>query len=104
MKETNIQLVDCTEDQSLLNKNIDEFKVFLDENDKMLLLVSMFKMNILPLKALIFTNSVNKCYFLKLALECFNVSSELVTEEQSIEAREQTLLKFNSGKLDALIT
>jgi len=61
LKEPDIEFIDCNEEHSLLNKNIDEFKVLLDENDKMLLLVSLFKLNILPLKVLIFTNSVEKC-------------------------------------------
>lgn len=86
------------------NKNIDEWKVLVDEDDKFLLLVSMFKLNLIPLKVLIFVNSVEKCYFLKIALDCFSISTELIVDEQSIETREHIFGKFNRGEIDVIVT
>lgn len=61
LPKNDLQLVDCNQEENSSNKNIDEFKVLIDSNEKLLLLVSMFKLNILPLKVLIFTNSVETC-------------------------------------------
>lgn len=57
----NIKFLDCNQDEDMSNRNIDEWKVLVDEDDKLLLLVSMFKLNLIPLKVLIFVNSVEKC-------------------------------------------
>lgn len=102
--DENIDFIDCTEENSMKNKNIDEFKVLLDNNDKLLLTVSLFKLNILPMKVLIFVNSVEKCYFLKLALECFGITTKMVIDEQSIETRESILIQFNNSEIDCLVT
>lgn len=56
-----IQFLDCNQDEDISNRNIDEWKVLVDEDDKFLLLTSMFKLNLIPLKVLIFVNSVEKC-------------------------------------------
>lgn len=58
---TEIKYLDCNQEEDMSNKNIDEWKVLVDEDDKFLLLVSMFKLNLIPLKVLIFVNSVEKC-------------------------------------------
>jgi len=56
-----LKYLDCNQDEDMSNRNIDEWKVLVDEDDKFLLLVSMFKLNLIPLKVLIFVNSVEKC-------------------------------------------
>jgi len=101
---SHLKFLDCNQDEDMTNRNIDEWKVLVDEDDKMLLLISMFKLNLIPLKVLIFVNSVEKCYFLKIALDCFNISSELIVDEQSIENREHIFGKFNRGEIDVIIT
>jgi len=55
---SNLKFLDCNQDEDMTNRNIDEWKVLVDEDDKMLLLISMFKLNLIPLKVLIFVNSV----------------------------------------------
>jgi len=61
VKNNNLKFIDCNPEEDYTNNNIDEWKILVDDQDKLLLLVSMLKLNLIPLKALIFVNSIEMC-------------------------------------------
>ena len=71
--------------------------------DKVLLLYALLRLQLLPGKLLLFTNSVDAAFRLKLTLEQFSVSSAVINEGLPYTARMSVLQQFNRGMFDYLI-
>ena len=61
-----------------------QYKILLEEEDKFVLIYALFKLKLIQGKTIIFVNSVDKCYQIKLYLEQFGIpvcvlNSELPT-------------------------
>lgn len=76
------------------------------EDEKYLLLLFMLKLRIDPFgskKSIIFVNTVEKCYRLKLFLERFGIKSCALNAELPIKSRFHIVQEFNRGIYDFLI-
>ncbi len=58
-----------------------------EEEDKFVLLYSLMKLQLIKGKSLIFVNTVNKCYKLKLFLENFGIRSCVLNSELPLNSR-----------------
>ncbi|CAF0791865.1 unnamed protein product [Brachionus calyciflorus] len=74
-----------------------------DEEDKFVLLYSIIKLQLIKGKSLIFVNSVNRCYKLKLYLENFGIRSCVLNSELPINSRMHIIEQFNGGIYDTII-
>lgn len=74
-----------------------------DEEDKFVLLYSIMKLQLIKGKSLIFVNTVNRCYKLKLFLENFGIRSCVLNSELPINSRMHIIEQFNGGLYDTII-
>ena len=74
-----------------------------DEEDKFVLLYSIMKLQLVKGKSLVFVNTVNRCYKLKLFLENFGLRSCVLNSELPINSRMHIIEQFNGGLYDTII-
>lgn len=74
-----------------------------DEEDKFVLLYSIIKLQLVKGKSLIFVNTVNRCYKLKMFLENFGIRSCVLNSELPINSRMHIIEQFNGGIYDNII-
>lgn len=79
--------VDCTEDDSSSPAALRQFWLRCSHADKFLLMYALLKLNRIPGRSLIFVNSVDRGFRLKLFLEQFGVSSGVLNCELPLESR-----------------
>lgn len=66
-------------------------------------MAALFKLKLIRGKTLIFTNSVEKCYRLKLFLEQFGISSCILNPELPVSCRLHVVDSFNRGRYNTII-
>lgn len=84
-------------------QKLSEFHSMSEESDKFLLLFGLIKLRLVKGKVLIFVNSLNRGYKVKLFLEKFSVAVGVLNNELPYNTRMNVINQFNSGVLDYLI-
>lgn len=84
-------------------EKLSQYIVKCEASDKFLLIYALFKLNLIQGKSLIFVNSVDKCYCLKLFLEKFYVKSCVLNSELPQYSRVHIVDAFNRGEYDIII-
>lgn len=84
-------------------EKLSQYIVKCEASDKFLLIYALFKLNLIQGKSLIFVNSVDKCYRLKLFLEKFYVKSCVLNSELPQYSRVHIVDAFNRGEYDIII-
>jgi len=82
---------------------LNQFIVKCEADDKFLLAYSLFKLNLIQGKNLIFVNSIDKCYRLKLFFEQFYIKSCVLNSELPQSSRIHIVDEFNKGVYDTVI-
>lgn len=98
----NPAIVQLQEEES----NITQFMVKTSEEEKFLILFFLIKLRISPIgngKILLFVNSIDRCYRLKLFLEQFGIKSATLNSELPVASRFHIVQEFNRGIYDFLI-
>lgn len=85
------------------DEKLSQYIVKCEASDKFLLIYALFKLNLIQGKSLIFVNSVDKCYRLKLFLEKFYVKSCVLNSELPQYSRVHIVDAFNRGEYDIII-
>lgn len=83
--------------------HLSQFYVMVPEEDKPLLLFALIKLQLITGKTLLFVNSVEQCYRLKLFLERFSIPSAVLNSELPANSRAHIVAQFNKGLFDFLI-
>ncbi|CDR97974.1 DEAD/DEAH box helicase, putative [Babesia bigemina] len=83
--------------------SINEFYVKVDEEDKLLLLYALLKMDAVPYPTLIFTNSDERAYLIKTLLAKLSIESRTLSRLLSPRMRQSLLNSFNQGSIDVLM-
>lgn len=73
------------------------------EEDKFVLLLALCKLRLVRGKTLVFLNSVDRCYRLKLFLEHFSVRAVILNSELPVASRVHVVQQFNHGLYDILL-
>lgn len=84
-------------------EKLSQYIVKCEASDKFLLIYALFKLNLIQGKSLIFVNSVDKCYRLKLFLEKFYVKSCVLNSELPQYSGVHIVDAFNRGEYDIII-
>lgn len=71
--------------------------------DKFLLIYVVFKLKLVKGKSIIFVNSIDRCYRLKLFLEHFGVRACVLNSELPVNSRFHIVQEFNKGIYDYII-
>lgn len=83
--------------------NLTQYAVRCSEEDKFLLIYVLFKLRLIKGKVLVFVNSVDRGYRLKLFLEKFGIRSGVLNAELPFNSRYHSVMEFNRGVFDYLI-
>ncbi|XP_013420398.1 probable ATP-dependent RNA helicase DDX56 [Lingula anatina] len=74
-----------------------------EEEDKFVLVYTLLKLRLIRGKSIIFVNSVDRCYRLKLFLEQFGIPSCALNSELPVNSRCHIVNQFNEGLYDIII-
>ncbi|KMZ61290.1 ATP dependent RNA helicase [Zostera marina] len=88
----------------IVPKSIQQFSISCKSCDKMLHILALLKLEVILKKVLIFVNSIDMAYRLKLFLEQFSIRSAVLNAELPQNSRHHILEAFNAGIFDYLIT
>ncbi|CAL0331752.1 unnamed protein product [Lupinus luteus] len=87
----------------IIPKNVEQFWIPCAERDKLLYILSVLKLELVQKKVLIFTNTIDTSFRLKLFLEKFGIKSAVLNAELPQNSRLHILEEFNAGLFDYLI-
>ncbi|KAJ0097174.1 hypothetical protein Patl1_28468 [Pistacia atlantica] len=87
----------------IIPKNVQQFWISCSERDKLLYILALLKLELIQKKALIFTNTIDMGFRLKLFLEKFGIRSAILNAELPQNSRLHILEEFNAGLFDYLI-
>ncbi|XP_050433695.1 probable ATP-dependent RNA helicase DDX56 [Adelges cooleyi] len=79
------------------------YKLNAQEEDKAVILYCCFKLKLVKGKTIVFVNTVDKCYKLKLFLEQFGIHTCVLNSELPASCRYHTICQFNDNVYDIII-
>ncbi|KXJ69641.1 hypothetical protein RP20_CCG026347 [Aedes albopictus] len=79
------------------------YHILAEEIEKAAVLYTLFKLQLVKGKSIIFVNSIDRCYRLKLFLEQFSIRSCILNSELPAKIRCHTVNQFNQGLYDIII-
>ncbi|KAM7539813.1 hypothetical protein Aperf_G00000033202 [Anoplocephala perfoliata] len=82
---------------------LSQYVISAEESSKYAILISMIQLKLIRGRTLIFTNSIDRCYKLKLFLEEFGIQSVVLNSELPVASRCHTVSQFNRGLYDYLL-
>jgi len=91
------------EEPEIKTKQLTEYYFRCKESDKFVALYVLLKLKVIPNKAIIFVNNIDKCYKLKLFLERFGIQSAVLNSELPFNSRYNIIKQFNKRLFDYLI-
>lgn len=91
------------EDEEEDESNLMQYSVRCNETDKFLLAYVILKLKLITGKVLIFVNSTDRCYRLKLFLEQFGIKSCVLNRELPLNSRVHAVQEFNKGVYDVIV-
>lgn len=89
--------------ESVENNKLSQFVIKCEASDKFLLAYALFKLNLIRGKTLIFVNSIDKSYRLKLFFEQFYIRTCVLNSELPQSSRVHIVDEFNRGVYDIVI-
>ncbi|XP_059437688.1 DEAD-box ATP-dependent RNA helicase 16 isoform X1 [Corylus avellana] len=87
----------------VIPKNVQQFWISCSGRDKLLYILALLKLELVQKKVLIFTNTIDMGYRVKLFLEKFGIKSAVLNAELPQNSRLHILEEFNAGLFDYLI-
>ncbi|KAK9285297.1 hypothetical protein L1049_024488 [Liquidambar formosana] len=87
----------------IVPKNVQQFSISCSARDKLLYILALLKLELVQKKVLIFTNTIDMGFRLKLFLEKFGIRSAVLNAELPQNSRLHILEEFNAGLFDYLI-
>merc|ERR1712029_1065084 len=93
------------EEQSALpeESQLTQYRIFVEEQDKFILVYALFKLKLVRGKSIIFVNSVDKCYRIKLYLEQFGTPVCVLNSELPNSTRCHIVTQFNKGIYEVIV-
>ncbi|PWA89895.1 P-loop containing nucleoside triphosphate hydrolases superfamily protein [Artemisia annua] len=87
----------------IVPKNVQQYWIQCSDRDKLLYILALLKLDLVQKKVLIFTNTIDTSFRLKLYLEQFGIKSAVLNAELPVNSRLHILEGFNAGLFDYLI-
>nr|CAB3237254.1 probable ATP-dependent RNA helicase DDX56 [Phallusia mammillata] len=96
--------LNLNESQLPAASQLTQYHVFNEtEDDKYLLIYALLKLKLIRGKSLLFVNTVNRCYRLKLFLEQFSIFCCVLNSELPVNIRCHVVEQYNQGLYDIII-
>eukprot|EP00061_Rhincodon_typus_P015535 g43260.t1 len=80
-----------------------QYHIKCEEEEKFLLIYTLLKLSLVRGKTIIFVNSIDRCYRLKLFLEQFSILSCVLNSELPVHSRCHIISQFNRSLYDYII-
>ncbi|XP_055331652.1 probable ATP-dependent RNA helicase DDX56 [Paramacrobiotus metropolitanus] len=80
-----------------------QYHIQCDATEKFVLLYAMLKLNLIQGKTIVFVNSVERCYRVKLFLEQFGIKACILNSELPVNSRCHIVQQFNDNVYDILV-
>ncbi|KAK4477435.1 hypothetical protein RD792_016656 [Penstemon davidsonii] len=87
----------------IIPKNVQQFYISCSARDKLVYILALLKLELVQKKVLIFTNSIDMSFRLKLFFEQFGIKSAVLNAELPQNSRQHILEAFSAGLFDYLI-
>ncbi|CAN4081985.1 unnamed protein product [Withania somnifera] len=87
----------------IIPKNVQQFYISCAARDKLVHILALLKLELVQKKVLIFTNSIDMSFRLRLFFEQFGIKSAVLNAELPQSSRLHILEEFNAGLFDYLI-
>ncbi|XVF17476.1 hypothetical protein REPUB_Repub10bG0125600 [Reevesia pubescens] len=87
----------------IISKNVQQFWISCSASDKLLYVLALLKLELVLKRVLIFTNTIDTGFRLKLFFEKFGIKSAILNAELPQNSRLHILEEFNAGLFDYLI-
>ncbi|KAJ3697942.1 hypothetical protein LUZ61_001647 [Rhynchospora tenuis] len=84
-------------------RSVEQFWISCNTQDKLLYLLSLLKLELVQKKVLIFVNTIDMAFRIRLFLEKFGIKSAVLNAELPQNSRIHILEEFNAGLFDYLI-
>ncbi|XP_007905640.2 probable ATP-dependent RNA helicase DDX56 [Callorhinchus milii] len=85
------------------SSQLTQYQIKCEEDEKFLLIYALFKLSLVRGKTILFVNSIDRCYRLKLFLEQFSIRSCVLNSELPVLSRCHVISQFNQGFYDYII-
>ncbi|XP_069774137.1 LOW QUALITY PROTEIN: probable ATP-dependent RNA helicase DDX56 [Narcine bancroftii] len=85
------------------SSQLTQYHISCEEEEKFLLIYTLLKLSLVRGKTIVFVNSIDRCYRLKLFLEQFSIYSCVLNSELPIHSRCHIIDQFNRGFYDYII-
>ncbi|KAJ1697527.1 hypothetical protein LUZ63_006039 [Rhynchospora breviuscula] len=87
----------------IIPRSVEQFWISCNTQDKLLYLLSLLKLELVQKKVLIFVNTIDMAFRIRLFLEKFGIKSAVLNAELPQNSRIHILEEFNAGLFDYLI-
>jgi len=91
------------EDSLPEDSQLTQYQIKIEEEDKFVLIYALFKLKLVHGKTIVFVNSVDRCYKLKLYLEQFSIPVCVLNSELPNTTRCHIVSQFNKGLYDVVV-
>ena len=85
------------------SSQLTQYVIKLEEEDKFVLIYALFKLELIRGKTLMFVQSVDRCYKMKLFLEQFSIPCCVLNSELPTATRLHTVSQFNKGVYSVIV-
>ena len=85
------------------DQQLTQYRIFVEEKDKFVLIYALFKLKLVRGKSIIFVNNVDRCYRLKLYLEQFGIPVCVLNSELPHSSRCHIVTQFNKGVYEVIV-
>ncbi|XP_074335614.1 DEAD-box ATP-dependent RNA helicase 16 [Apium graveolens] len=91
------------EKDDIVSKNIQQYYIKCSSRDKLVHILALLKLELVQKKVLIFTNTIDMSFRLKLFLEQFGIKSAVFNSELPLNSRKHIIEGFSAGLFDYMI-
>merc|ERR1712226_143123 len=85
------------------DSQLTQYQIRIEEEDKFVLIYALFKLKLVHGKTIVFVNSVDRCYKVKLYLEQFSIPVCVLNSELPNATRCHIVSQFNKGLYDVVV-
>merc|ERR1719412_724745 len=96
-------MLSLEEDPLPADSQLTQYQIKIEEEDKFVLIYALFKLKLVHGKTIVFVNSVDRCYKLKLYLEQFAIPVCVLNSELPNATRCHIVSQFNKGLYDVVV-
>ncbi|KAI7302097.1 DEAD-domain-containing protein, partial [Hortaea werneckii] len=96
-------ILDLSAEEAAEKPTLAQYTVRTAEADKFLLIYTIFKLQLIKGKVIIFVADIDRCYRVKLFLEQFGIRSCVLNSELPVNSRLHAVEEFNKGVYDIII-